>query len=395
MPSLRSPTTTIARRSARWAAWGSVVVLSLGGFSAAAQTGQPTAPSDAFYTGEILEVVSEQRAEVGIVGGQSVLQTVKVRITDGPQAGRELEIEYGALSEAQRLEAGERVVLLVPDIAEPERVYVFDAYRLSALYLSIAAFIVLTVVLARGRGAAALAGLAFSVVVLAWFVVPRIMAGDNPLFVSLWGSLFIATVSIYLAHGFNRRTSVALAGTLITVVIAIGCAVVFVHMTKLFGLGSEEAFYLQLAPINRINLRGLLLGGIIIGALGVLDDITTAQAAAVQELSRANPALSRKELFHRGFSIGREHITSLVNTLVLAYAGASFPALLVFTVYQRPLWVVLNTEVIAEEIIRTLVGSIALMCAVPITTLLAAYFLRQPASIAAGTHQTPTFPYTH
>lgn len=361
----------------------------------AAQTATPPVPQDAFYKGEIIEVVKEQRAELDMVGTQPLLQTVQVRLTSGPQAGRELELEYGALSEAQQLHAGERVVILVPDTTEPDRVYVFEKDRRSALYLSIAAFLVLTVVFARGRGAAALVGLAFSIIVLAWFVVPRIMAGDNPLLVSLLGSLCIASVSIYLAHGFNRKTSVALAGTIITVVIAIGCAVLLVHLAKLFGMGSEEAYYLQLAPINRINLRGLLLGGIIIGALGVLDDITTAQAAAVQEIARANPSLSRAELFRRGSVIGREHITSLVNTLVLAYAGASFPALLLFTIYQRPLWVVLNTEVIAEEIVRTLVGSIALMCAVPITTLLAAHFLRQqPSSTTLSQEGQPHSP-TH
>ncbi len=182
----------------------------------------------------------------------------------------------------------------------------------------------------------------------------------------------IATVSIYVAHGFNRRTSVAVGGTLISICIAIGTSLLFVWMGKLFGVGAEETLYLQTAGIGNINLQGLLLGGIIIGALGVLDDITTAQSAAVAEIADANPSLTSGELLKRGLSVGKEHITSLVNTLVLAYAGASFPALLLFVVYERPWWVVANTELIAEEIVRTLVGSIALMCAVPITTAIAA-----------------------
>jgi uncharacterized membrane protein len=212
--------------------------------------------------------------------------------------------------------------------------------------------------------------------VLAFYIVPQLLAGGNPLAVILIGALCMATFSLYLAHGFTRRTTVAVVSTLITICIALLLSVVFVAATKLLGMGSEEALYLQSAPGTSINLKGLLLGGIIVGALGVLDDITTAQAAAVDEIAKANPILSTQELFRRGLSVGGEHITSLVNTLVLAYAGTSFPALLLFTLYERPLWVVMNTEVITEEIVRTLVGSIALMCAVPITTLLAAYFLR-------------------
>ncbi|HYC80108.1 MAG TPA: YibE/F family protein, partial [Candidatus Binatia bacterium] len=139
-----------------------------------------------------------------------------------------------------------------------------------------------------------------------------------------------------------------------------------------------------------LNLRGLLLGGIILGVLGVLDDITTAQSAAVYEIRRANPALPFKELYSRGLSIGREHISSLVNTLFLAYAGASLPLFLFFTAgdHPQPFWVTLNSEFIAEELIRTLVGSVALMLAVPITTFLAAYyFSRRPVEqSAAGEH---------
>src|SRR3989344_12894 len=149
-----------------------------------------------------------------------------------------------------------------------------------------------------------------------------------------------------------------------------------VTISKLFGFGSEEAYYLQLFQSNTIDLRGLLLGGIIIGVLGVLDDVTTAQTAAVFELKKANQAFGFKELYTRAMRIGREHISSLVNTLVLAYAGASFPLLLVFSMNKNiPLWATLNSELVSEEIIRALVGSTALVLAVPIATAIAAWFV--------------------
>lgn len=215
---------------------------------------------------------------------------------------------------------------------------------------------------------------------LARFVVPRILAGEHPLGVTLAGAVMIALTSIYLAHGANRRTTVALAGLLVTLAAAAGLAILFVSLARLSGAGSEEAVLLQVGHLAGVNLRGLLLGGILLGALGVLDDITTAQAAAVEEISRANPSLGPTDLYRRGLSVGREHITALVNTLVLAYAGASLPLFLLFTINpDQPLWVTLNTEFVAEEIVRTLVGSIALVLAVPVTTLLAARFLRGPS----------------
>jgi uncharacterized membrane protein len=163
-------------------------------------------------------------------------------------------------------------------------------------------------------------------------------------------------------------------------------------LTHLTGGGTEEAFYLQIGVLSTLNLRGLLLGGIIIGALGVLDDITTAQTAAVDEISKANPSLRFEELVKRGHSIGREHITSLVNTLALAYVGASLPLLLIFSAaHSEPLWVLLNREYIIEELVRTLIGSITLILGVPISTLLAALFLRadphaQPVHSHEGHH---------
>jgi uncharacterized membrane protein len=190
----------------------------------------------------------------------------------------------------------------------------------------------------------------------------------------LIGTILISIVSLLVAHGRSERIYIALVSTLFTIGIAFGLASIAIHIAQLFGNGTEEAFYLQSAPLTPIDLRGLLLGGMIIGLLGVLDDCATAQAAAVDEIYSANPSFTWMELYRRGMSVGREHITALVNTLALAYAGASLPLLLLFVAYPQPWWVTLNSEPMAEELVRTLVGSVGLLFAVPLTTIIAAWY---------------------
>lgn len=180
---------------------------------------------------------------------------------------------------------------------------------------------------------------------------------------------------MFFAHGFNKSTRIAVASTGITLAIASALAYLAVTITSLFGTGSEEAMFVQVGATGSLDLRGILLAGIIIGTLGVLDDITTAQTAAVRELHDAKSTMKFREMFTRVMRIGHEHIASLVNTLVLAYAGASFPLFLLFyTTSAQPLWVIINSQQVAEEIVRTLVGSTSLILAVPISSAIAAYY---------------------
>ncbi|MGH2436240.1 MAG: YibE/F family protein [bacterium] len=337
--------------------------------------GQPPTP-DRYLLGRVLEILEVREQDV-IVENQFI-QVVRVRLRGVPVDSAEVRAEFSDASAdpARRLRPGDGVVVAAADEEGSTSYYVIDRYRMPALGLAVGLFFILAVVFSRGRGVTAILGLGITALVLARFIVPAIVGGGNPLVVSIVGALVIAFSSIYLAHGFNLRTSIAVGSTLVTLVIAWALAIAFVGLANLFGLGSEEAFYLQLAPVEQLNLRGLLLGGIILGALGVLDDITTAQAAAVDELRKANPALTMQELYRRGLSVGTEHITSLVNTLFLAYAGASLPLFILFTIYnETPVWVALNSEFVAEEIVRTLVGSVALILAVPITTVAAAVIL--------------------
>lgn len=184
------------------------------------------------------------------------------------------------------------------------------------------------------------------------------------------GAAAIAFVALYVAHGFGPMTSVALLGTLGSLAVTVILAKVFVDLAQLSGFASEEASFVNVAT-TRVDLAGLVLGGIVIGALGAIDDMTVTQPSVVAELREANPDLGGVRLFAAAMRIGRDHVASTVNTLALAYAGASMPLLVLFVLSAQSLGSVVNGEVIATELIRTLVGSIGLVTSVPLTTWLA------------------------
>jgi uncharacterized membrane protein len=231
------------------------------------------------------------------------------------------------------------------------------------------AFAAVVVLLGTWRGATALAGLGASVVVLLLFVLPAILDGRSPVLVAVAGAAAIAYLALYLAHGFNRMTTVALLGTLAALTLTAALSAVVVSAANFTGFASEESSLLTL--FEGIDVRGLLLAGIVLGSAGAIDDVTVTQASAVWELRSANPNLGPVELFQRGLRIGRDHIASTVNTLLLAYAGAALPLLVLFVLSEQSLGTVANSEVVAVEIVRTLVGSIGLVAAVPFTTWLA------------------------
>jgi len=326
---------------------------------------------DTYYLGEVLDAGEPVGSE--IIGDDSYSQQIRVGI-DGEETLEMEQMFTDAERVARELSEGEQVVILKNREFDQVLHYVADKYRLPMLGLLFMAFFALIVFFTGVKGFTAMIGLVFNILVIVGFILPQILAGANPLLVCFGGGVVILVVSLYCAHGFNQRTSIALVSTLISLVVALVLSMIFVSLAKLSGIGTEEAFFLQFGEHGQINLQGLLLGGMVIGALGVLDDVTTAQSAAVDELKKANPRFGFLELYQRALSIGKEHITSLVNTLALAYAGASLPALLIFTIAQQPVWVILNSEAIAEELVRTLVGSVALILAVPITTALAAWW---------------------
>lgn len=273
---------------------------------------------------------------------------------------------------------GDKVVINMIETADSSDFQIVDKYRLNVLALLFFILIIAACVFAGWNAIFSLIGLGFSVFVLIFFIVKGILIGHNPLLITIMGSVLIATVSVYLGHGFNKKTTIAIAGIVSTLTFVGLLSILFVNFGGFLGMGSEEAFFLQLDSGNGINLKGILLAGIIIGTLGVLDDITTAQVAVVNELRKANPKMKDKDLYASAIRVGKEHITALVNTLVLAYAGASMPLFILFVQDGiQPIWSLINGEFIAEEILRTLAGSIALVLSVPLTTWLAVKLLKK------------------
>ena len=186
--------------------------------------------------------------------------------------------------------------------------------------------------------------------------------------IALVGGGAIAMVSLYLAHGYTPLTHVAAIGAFSALALTVGLSWLVVTLAQFSGLVTEEAFYLLAIP--DLDLNGLLLAGIVLGAIGALDDVTVTQASAVWEVRKANPSLSSEDLYESGLRVGRDHIVSTVNTLLLAYAGASLPLLILFNLADQPLGVIASSEVVALEIVRTIVGSLGLVAAVPVTTWL-------------------------
>jgi uncharacterized membrane protein len=270
-----------------------------------------------------------------------------------------------------RFEVGEPVSLSVV-MGEDGTVSLgyYDRARAPLLAAVALVFALAVVALGRMRGLAALIGLAISVAILIWFIIPAIIGGRDAVMVALVGGGAIVLISLYLAHGYTPLTHVAALGAFAALALTTGLSWMVVELAKFTGVASEEAFYLLALP--DINLSGLLLAGIVLGAIGALDDVTVTQASAVWELHQANSQLASRQLFDSGLRIGRDHIASTVNTLLLAYAGAAMPLLILYSLSGLSLGIVASSEVVSVEIVRTLVGSIGLVAAVPMTTWLAA-----------------------
>jgi uncharacterized membrane protein len=300
-------------------------------------------------------------------------QQARVELSEGPDAGRVVGVWLLDTEVRQpRLEAGDRIVVVDNPGVIPEYRYGFAEYqRRAPLALLAALFVAVVVAVGRWRGVRALVGLVFGVGVLLVFTLPSLLRLNNGLVVALVTAALVGSAVLYLAHGISTTTTVAFLGTMTALVLTALLALSFVQLANLTGLVDEADQILAITAAG-VSLPGLVVAGTVIGALGVLDDVTVTQVSAVGELHRANPTLGRVELYRRAMRIGRDHIASTVNTLVLAYAGASLPLLLVFFQGPRPFGRVLTSEAIATEIVRTLVGSIGLVLAVPVTTGLAA-----------------------
>ncbi|MGW2490128.1 YibE/F family protein [Streptomyces sp. NPDC001606] len=312
---------------------------------------------------------AEGTSAVQEAGGSCKKATV--RVDTGKDQGRTFT-EIVQPDQSRQLEQGEKVVVAYEPSAPKDLQYsVTDVNRKFPMALLAGIFAIAVVVVGRLRGVMALVALAVSFLVLTMFILPAVLQGSNPLLVAVVGSSAIMLIALYMCHGLSARTSVAVLGTLISLSLIGLLGSLFIGWAALTG-NTDDSTGLIHGLYPKIDMSGLLLAGVIIGSLGVLDDVTVTQTSAVWELHEANPSMGWRGLYRAGIRIGRDHIASVVNTLVLAYAGAALPLLLLFSIAQSSVGTVANSELVAEEIVRTLVGSIGLVASVPVTTALAA-----------------------
>ena len=324
----------------------------------------------------VAEIIEDGEIDLG--GVVQRYQIARVELLEGEYKGIVMEMDYGkrqVLSNAVYLQPGDAVLVSIgkrPDGVLT--VYFADFVRANSLLWLAAIFAGTILLISRWKGLRSLISMAFSLMVIIGFIIPHILAGEDPLRVSIIGSIILLTVTLYLTYGWNLKTHAAVISMVIVLLITGLLAGLSVAFTRLTGSGDENALFLMQMLNTQINLRGLLLGGMIIGALGVLDDLVTTQASAVFELHGANPSFEFRQLFQSAMRIGRDHVAATVNTLVLAYAGASLPMLLMFSLGRGDYGYLVNFEFVAEEIVRTLVGSLGLVTAVPLTTAIAIFF---------------------
>jgi uncharacterized membrane protein len=327
-------------------------------------------PPEALVRAEVVEVRAVEGDADAITGESGRLLQITVELLDGSQAGERQSLPPVASDGLPDLRAGDRINVERVTIDGDARYYVRDVRRLPALGVLVGLFVIAVLAIGRWHGVRSLLGLGLSLFLVVRFVVPAILAGTSPPLVAMVGAMAIMIVTLYLTHGFNEMTTSAVIGTASALALTIGLALLFIDRGHLTGFSSEEAIVARMA-VQGLDLRGLVLAGLIIAALGVLDDVTISQASTVFVLHQTDRTLGWVALFGRAMKVGRDHIASVVNTLFLAYAGASLALLVLFSTGGLPVADIVNSEVLAEEIVKTVVGSLGLIAAVPLTTALA------------------------
>jgi uncharacterized membrane protein len=321
----------------------------------------------------------------------SGLPRFAVEILDGPEAGT--RVEAAVQDAANALPgSGRRVAYHVGDEVVVARftgpaggsAFIAEPWRVPLLGIVAAAFAAAVLVIGGLRGARSLVALALTLAVVVKLVVPLLLRGVDPILLAVGGGALVTVVTLLLTEGWGRVTASALLGTLGALAVTAILAALFTAAAAFTALqGSEEIAFLIPLVGERIDLQGILLAATVLGALGVLDDVTVTQAAAVEQLHHADPAASRPSVMARAMRVGRSHIAATINTLVLAYLGAGLPLLLLFALGGQEPITVLNSEIVAVEVIRALVGSIGIVTAVPLTTVVAGMLL-VPAGAGAN-----------
>jgi uncharacterized membrane protein len=342
------------------------------------QTSLPEAAGMPLGTGTArAEVVAiPEEGEIDLGGVIQHYQIMSARILDGEYAGMTFDVDYGkrqVVPSDIRFDVGDTILVSVSMRQDGViNVYFVDYVRTPMIGWLAVAFAVAIIVTGKWKGVRSLLALAFSLTTIIGFIIPHILTGEDPVRVSIIGATILLTITLYVTYGWTLKTHASVIGMIVVLVLTGSLAWFAIQLTRLTGSATEEALFLIQMSAVSINLRGLMLGGMIIGALGVLDDLVTTQSSAVFELHATDETLGFRALVARAMRIGQDHVAATVNTLVLAYAGASLPTLLMFSLNRGDYGTLLNYEFIAEEVVRTLVGSLGLIAAVPITTAIAA-----------------------
>ncbi len=353
-----------------------VVIFGVPYFFQPSQT-QNGGPSSTLGSGTVLARVTDivEEGQTNLGGRNQLYQVMRVEVLQGDYKGLPFQIDYGLRqlrNDNYRFAPGDEVYLEVDKT--PDNVvhaYYVDYVRSRPLLILAIAFVLSMLVMGRWKGLGSLLALGFSMLMIINYVIPHILSGEDPVRVSLIGSVILLTVTLYLTYGWNLKTHASVVSIMFSLLLTGALSLFFVSLTRLTGYGDENAMYLMQMSSVQIDPHGLLLGGMIIGSLGVLDDLVTSQSAAVVEIYDANPALGFRRTFEKSMRIGQDHVAATVNTLVLAYTGAALPLLLIFTLNNGSYGYFVNSEFLAEEIVRTLVGSLGLIAAVPISNLVA------------------------
>lgn len=316
-------------------------------------------------------IVDERERRITGTDATATVQEVQARLLSGTQKGRVVTFE----NDLVRLEPGDRIFLNHLEAADGTQYFVFkDMDRRAPLALLALLFVAVVAAFAGTQGLRALASLLISIGLILFVLVPLLLHGHNPVLISIMVSAVILAVVLFGTHGVTARAAIAFFGTLSAVVVTGAIATVWVSMSALTGFGSDVSVFLNFNTAGTLDFAGLLLGSIIIGMLGVLDDVSITQVSVVCELKRANRALSFFELYRRAVRVGKDHVGSLVNTLALAYVGVSLPLVLLLAGVPTDVSFSLNQELVAAELVRIMVSSIGLVLAVPLTTLAAAWW---------------------
>ncbi|NTU46187.1 YibE/F family protein [Candidatus Roizmanbacteria bacterium] len=336
-----------------------------------AQTPSTTPPADETLEGTITKVISQK--DFMVDKKKQTEQKLELIITDGSIKGKKIIVENGnmATTNNQLYAVGDQVVVNYGKGQDSNATYITDHVRRQPLLILSFIFVLLVIAIGRLKGFTSLISLAVSFFFIMQMILPQIQQGTDPIVIVILASLFIIPITFYLSHGLNKKTTIAIIATFVSLITAGAFIAVFSRFLYFTGFTSDEASFLQVMS-GSINMKDLMLAGILIGSLGAINDITVSQAAVIFQLREANAKLTWKELYKKGMNVGQDHIGSMVNTLVLVYAGASLPLLLLFANNQKPFGQVINFEIIAVEVFRTLIGSIILVLAVPFTSLLAA-----------------------